>query len=92
MSTELLETGDMMVVTVRVPTTSAERLSVEVAGHLVTIVGPAGFRHAADDAGGRRPRPAPRGPLPGDPRAPGPRAKTGRRRTPQAVPVRTLAY
>ena len=45
MSTELLETGDMMVVTVRVPTTSAERLSVEVAGHLVTIVGPAGFRH-----------------------------------------------
>jgi HSP20 family molecular chaperone IbpA len=46
MSTELLETGDMMVVTVRVPTTSAEKLSVEVAGHLVTIVGPAGFRHA----------------------------------------------
>jgi HSP20 family molecular chaperone IbpA len=45
MSAYLLETGDMMVVTVRVPTTSAEELSVEVAGHEVTILGPTGFRH-----------------------------------------------
>jgi HSP20 family molecular chaperone IbpA len=46
MSPDLLETGDMMVVTVRVPTTSAEDLSVEVAGHEVTIHGPTEFRHA----------------------------------------------
>jgi HSP20 family molecular chaperone IbpA len=46
MSPDLVETGDMMVVTVRVPTTSAAELSVEVAGHEVTILGPTGFRHA----------------------------------------------
>jgi HSP20 family molecular chaperone IbpA len=46
MGREPLETGDMMVVTVEAPTTSAQELSVEVAGHQVTILGPGGFRHA----------------------------------------------
>ena len=92
MSADLLETGDMMVVTVRVPTTSAEELSVEVAGHEVTILGPTGFRHAftmpavadvdrlhADLYQGILEFRAPRGGGNGD----------GSRRT---VPVRRLAY
>jgi len=92
MSAQLLETGDMMVVTVRVPTTSAEELSVEVAEHVVTIVGPGGFRHAlsmpavadidrlhADLYQGILELRAPRGGGTGD----------GARRN---VPVRTLGY
>jgi hypothetical protein len=47
-ATQPLETGDMMVVTVQVPATSARELSVEVAGHEVTILGPAGFRHGLE--------------------------------------------
>jgi HSP20 family molecular chaperone IbpA len=46
MSAQSLETNDMMVVTVHVPTTSAEELSVDAAGHRVTIRGPGDFRHA----------------------------------------------
>jgi hypothetical protein len=39
------ETGDMMVVTVRVPTTSAGDLAVTAIGHLVRVIGPGDFRH-----------------------------------------------
>jgi HSP20 family molecular chaperone IbpA len=39
------ETGDMMVVTVRVPTTSAGELAVTAIGHLVRVIGPGEFRH-----------------------------------------------
>lgn len=79
MSAQPLETSDMMVVTVRVPTTIADELSVAAVGHRVTIRGPAGFRHdllmpeAADvdrlHAGLFRDvleLRAPRGPSPGD--------------------------
>jgi HSP20 family molecular chaperone IbpA len=40
-----LETGDMMVVTVRVPTTSAEELSITAIGSAVRVIGPGDFRH-----------------------------------------------
>lgn len=45
MSAGPLETGDMMVVTVRVPTTSAADLSITAAGSEVRVLGPDGFRH-----------------------------------------------
>jgi HSP20 family molecular chaperone IbpA len=45
MSTDLLETGDMMVTTVRVPTTSAEELSITAIGRIVRVIGPDEFRH-----------------------------------------------
>lgn len=45
MSAGPLETGDMMVVTVRVPTTCAADLSITVAGSEVRVLGPDGFRH-----------------------------------------------
>jgi HSP20 family molecular chaperone IbpA len=45
MSAGPLETGDMMVVTVRVPTTSAADLSITVADSEVRVLGPDGFRH-----------------------------------------------
>ena len=45
MSVEPLETGDMMVVTVRVPTTSAKELSVSAIGSAVRVIGPGDFRH-----------------------------------------------
>ncbi len=45
MNAEALETGDMMVVTVRVPTRNARDVSVIVAGGVVRVFGPGGFRH-----------------------------------------------
>jgi HSP20 family molecular chaperone IbpA len=45
MSVDQLETGDMMVVTVRVPTTSAEKLSITAVGSAVRVIGPGEFRH-----------------------------------------------
>jgi HSP20 family molecular chaperone IbpA len=45
MSVDQLETGDMMVVTVRVPTTSAEELSITAIGSAVRVIGPGDFRH-----------------------------------------------
>jgi HSP20 family molecular chaperone IbpA len=45
MSVNQLETGDMMVVTVRVPTTSAEELSITAIGSAVRVIGPGEFRH-----------------------------------------------
>jgi HSP20 family molecular chaperone IbpA len=45
MSAGPLETGDMMVVTVRVPPTSAADLSITVTGSEVRVLGPQGFRH-----------------------------------------------
>ena len=45
MSAGPLETGDMMVMTVPVPTTSAGDLSITVAGSEVRMLGPGGFRH-----------------------------------------------
>ena len=43
MSTSL-ETGDMLVVTLPVPTTDADELTVWVTGSVARIVGPGGFR------------------------------------------------
>lgn len=45
MSAGPLETGDMMVVTVRVPATSARELTIIAVGNVVRVVGPADFRH-----------------------------------------------
>jgi HSP20 family molecular chaperone IbpA len=45
MSVDQLETGDMMVVTVPVPTTSAEELSITAIGGIVRVIGPGEFRH-----------------------------------------------
>ena len=45
MSTALVETGDMMVVTCRVPCSNLERLSLSVVDHTVSVAGPGGFRH-----------------------------------------------
>jgi hypothetical protein len=45
MSARPLETGDMMVITVPVPTRVAAELSVTAAGDAIEIVGPDGFRH-----------------------------------------------
>ena len=45
------ETGDMMVMTIRVPTSSAEDLVVTAIGGVVTVLGPAGFRHEVTMAG-----------------------------------------
>jgi HSP20 family molecular chaperone IbpA len=45
MSAGARETGDMMVVTVRVPTTSAGDLAVRTTGRRVTVIGPGDFRH-----------------------------------------------
>jgi len=39
------ETGDMMVVAVRVPTTSAGDLAVTAIGGRVRVIGPGAFRH-----------------------------------------------
>jgi len=39
------ETGDMMVITCRVPSPDLERLSLEVVDHTVSVAGPGGFRH-----------------------------------------------
>ena len=38
------ETGDMLVVTLPVPTTDARELSVSIDGHVVRVLGPSGFR------------------------------------------------
>jgi hypothetical protein len=40
-----LETGDMMVVTVHLPTARADDLSVTAIGRLVRVLGPGGYRH-----------------------------------------------
>lgn len=40
-----LETRDMMVVTLQVPARKASELTVTVAGGLVRVAGPEGFRH-----------------------------------------------
>jgi hypothetical protein len=40
-----LETGDMMVVTVQLPTACADDLSVTAIGRLVRVLGPGGYRH-----------------------------------------------
>jgi HSP20 family molecular chaperone IbpA len=45
MSVDQLETGDMMVVTVLVPTVSAEELSITAIGNAVRVIGPGEFRH-----------------------------------------------
>jgi hypothetical protein len=45
------ETGDMMVVTVRVPTTSAGDLAVMTIGRRVRVIGPGAFRHEVTMAG-----------------------------------------
>jgi hypothetical protein len=45
MTAQPLETGDMMVITVLVPTRLAAELSVTAAGDAIEIVGPDGFRH-----------------------------------------------
>lgn len=45
MNVQPLETNDMMVVTVRVPTRRASDLDVTVAGSVVGVLGPGGFRH-----------------------------------------------
>lgn len=45
MNAQQLETGDMIVVTVRVPTRRANDLDVTVAGNVVGILGPDGFQH-----------------------------------------------
>jgi HSP20 family molecular chaperone IbpA len=45
MSAGPLETGDMMVVTVRVPTTNAADISITVAGSSVRVLGTNGFCH-----------------------------------------------
>jgi HSP20 family molecular chaperone IbpA len=39
------ETGDMMVITIRVPTSSADDLAVTAIGRLVRVIGPDDFRH-----------------------------------------------
>jgi HSP20 family molecular chaperone IbpA len=38
------ETGDMLVVTLPVPTTDARELSVSIDGHVVRVLGPGEFR------------------------------------------------
>ena len=43
--TSTIETGDMMVITCRVPVASLSRLQLDVADHTVSITGPSGFRH-----------------------------------------------
>jgi HSP20 family molecular chaperone IbpA len=43
--TALDETGDMMVVTCRVPCSDLDRLSLAVVDHTVSVAGPGGFRH-----------------------------------------------
>lgn len=45
MNAQPLETDDMIVVTVRVPTRHAGELDVTVTGNVVEILGPGGFRH-----------------------------------------------
>jgi hypothetical protein len=45
MSIGALETGDMMVTTVRVPTENADDLAVTAIGGLVRVIGPGGYRH-----------------------------------------------
>jgi hypothetical protein len=45
MSSALNETGDMMVITCRVPCMNLERLSLAVVDHTVSVAGPGGFRH-----------------------------------------------
>ena len=39
-----LETGDMLVVTMSVPTTEADELQVRIAGTVAHVYGPGGFR------------------------------------------------
>jgi HSP20 family molecular chaperone IbpA len=45
MNVQPLETDDMIVVTVGVPTRRASDLDVTVSGNVVGILGPGGFRH-----------------------------------------------
>lgn len=45
MTPTAFETGDMMVTTVRVPTESADEITVTVVGRLVRVLGPGGYRH-----------------------------------------------
>ena len=40
-----LETGDMLVITVAVPTQSAAELEITAQGNVVRVAGPNGFRH-----------------------------------------------
>jgi HSP20 family molecular chaperone IbpA len=39
------ETGDMMVMTIRVPASSADDLTVTASGGVVRVIGPEDFRH-----------------------------------------------
>ncbi|MGN6431216.1 MAG: hypothetical protein ACTHNB_10865 [Gaiellaceae bacterium] len=39
------DTGDTMVITIRVHTSSADELAVTAGGSMVRVVGPGGFRH-----------------------------------------------
>jgi HSP20 family molecular chaperone IbpA len=43
--TSQLETGDMIVVTVRVPTNDPDQLAVAAIKNVVRVLGPDGFRH-----------------------------------------------
>jgi hypothetical protein len=45
MTATAIETGDMMVTTVRVPTESASEIAVTAVGRLVRVIGPGGYRH-----------------------------------------------
>lgn len=45
MTAPTAETGDMMVITCRVPCTDLERLTLDVRDHTVSVAGPGGFRH-----------------------------------------------
>ena len=39
------DTGDTMVITIRVPTTSGDELAVTARGSVVRVIGPGDFRH-----------------------------------------------
>ena len=43
-----LETGDMLVVTVSVPTTEADELKVRIDGNVAHVYGPGGFRRTVN--------------------------------------------
>ena len=45
MSTYPADTGDTMVMTIRVPASSADELAVTASGSVVTVIGPGAFRH-----------------------------------------------
>ena len=45
MTARVFESGDTMVVTVRVPTANADDLAVTAIGRLVRVIGPGDYRH-----------------------------------------------